>query len=252
MSGFGAARWARFAWVFMETKLETKACKSILSRLASRACAYCSENYGPLGAVVRECGVSAMPSLTIGAMHARQNPLIQVALVIAGLWGFEASSQVYRCGNTYTHEPCKGGRTVDTSPAVASHGGSGSPSMQTIYLCRSKAGGGMFWTTEHCHQANAWVERTESVPKNMNWENQLSMAKGQRAAAEAMFQPPPQNYAQQDTQPQVFNNKQTCTALDQRVKDLDSMGRAGSLHFNLDWIRAERKVARDEQFRLRC
>lgn len=185
-------------------------------------------------------------------MHARQNPLIHLALVIAVLWGFGASAEVYRCGNTYTEEPCKGGRTVDTSPPVASHGGSGSPSMQTVYLCRSKAGARMFWTTEHCHQANAWVERTETVPKNMSWEGQLAMAKAQRDAAAAMFQPSPQTYAQQDTPQPMFSNKQTCAALDQRVKDLDSMGRAGSRHYDLNWIRSERKIARDEQFRLRC
>ncbi|WP_291519807.1 hypothetical protein [Acidovorax sp.] len=110
----------------------------------------------------------------------------------------------------------------------------------------------MFWTTEHCHQANAWVERTETVPKNMSWEGQLAMAKAQRDAAAAMFQPSPQTYAQQDTPQPMFSNKQTCAALDQRVKDLDSMGRAGSRHYDLNWIRSERKIARDEQFRLRC
>lgn len=46
----------------------------------------------------------------------------------------------------------------------------------------------------------------------------------------------------------------TCNiyALDERVKDLDRMGRAGSLYYDLDWVRSERKKARDEQYRLRC
>ncbi|WP_291518691.1 hypothetical protein [Acidovorax sp.] len=177
---------------------------------------------------------------------------LTIAVAVCAFWSLAASAEVYRCGNSYSQEPCKGGRAVDTSPTVASHGGSGSPSMQTVYLCRSKAGSGMFWTTQHCHQTNAWVERTESVPKNMSWEGQLAMAKTQRDAAAAMFQPPPQSYAQQDTQQAVLSNKQTCAALEQRVKDLDSMGRAGSRYYDLNWVRSERKIARDEQFRLRC
>lgn len=177
---------------------------------------------------------------------------LKIAIAACAFWSLAASAEVYRCGNSYSQEPCKGGRAVDTSPPVASHGGSGPPSMQTVYLCRSKSGGGMFWTSEHCHQANAWVERTESVPKNMSWEGQLAMAKAQRDAAAAMFKPPQQTYAQQNTQQPVASNKQTCAALDQRVKDLDSMGRAGSRYYDLNWVRSERKIARDEQFRLRC
>jgi hypothetical protein len=30
------------------------------------------------------------------------------------------------------------------------------------------------------------------------------------------------------------------------------MGRAGSQYYDLDWVRRERKVARDEQYRLKC
>lgn len=96
------------------------------------------------------------------------------------------------------------------------------------------------------------MERTETVPRNMSWEDQLAMARSQRDAAAALTSPPPRSYTQQNIQPQVANNKLACAALEQRVKDLDSMGRAGSRHYDLDWIRAQRKNARDEQFRLKC
>lgn len=187
-------------------------------------------------------------------MVSRHSALLKFAIVLSALGSLDAhaQSEVYRCGNTYSQEPCKGGRQVDTSPPVASIGGSGSPSTQTVYLCRNKAGGGFFWTKQHCHEANAWVERTETVPRNMSWEDQLAMARSQRDAAAALTSPPPRSYTQQNTQPQVANNKLACAALEQRVKDLDSMGRAGSRHYDLDWIRAQRKNARDEQFRLKC
>jgi len=42
-----------------------------------------------------------------------------------------------------------------------------------------------------------------------------------------------------------------CAALDDRLKSLDNMGRTGSLSCDLDWVRRERKSARDGQYRLR-
>ncbi len=58
---------------------------------------------------------------------------------------------------------------------------------------------------------------------------------------------PPQ--AVRHTQP---SKSQACSALDERVVMLDSMGRAGSRYYDLDWVRRERKDARDQQYRLRC
>ena len=46
--------------------------------------------------------------------------------------------------------------------------------------------------------------------------------------------------------------KEQCVLLNERVAMLDSMGRAGSRYYDLDWVRSERKKVRDEQFRLRC
>ena len=55
--------------------------------------------------------------------------------------------------------------------------------------------------------------------------------------------------AQMPQQPAV---KEQCVLLNERVAMLDSMGRAGSRYYDLDWVRSERKKVRDEQFRLRC
>ena len=52
--------------------------------------------------------------------------------------------------------------------------------------------------------------------------------------------------------PQQPAVKEQCVLLNERVAMLDSMGRAGSRYYDLDWVRSERKKVRDEQFRLRC
>jgi hypothetical protein len=59
---------------------------------------------------------------------------IFAALCIASM-GVHA--QVYRCGNTYTQEPCKGGREVDVTPPVSDLSG---PKTTVIYLCRAQGG----------------------------------------------------------------------------------------------------------------
>lgn len=159
-----------------------------------------------------------------------------------------AWAQVYRCGNTYSEESCKGGRTVDTSPPVTDPRG---PSTTVIYLCRAPQGG-QYWTAESCHTRGWTMERSERVPINVPWADQVAAARRQKQAAQALNAAPAVQYTQQAPQQHKRTPRQECSLLDERVKMLDSMGRAGSRYYDLDWIRRERKEARDQQFRLRC
>ncbi|WP_092949891.1 hypothetical protein [Paracidovorax konjaci] len=175
--------------------------------------------------------------------------LLRLALLtVACLWAAGASAQVYRCGNSYSHEPCKGARVVDTSPLIESAGPQ-SPKPVTLYLCQSQ-GGGRFWSQRHCQQHGAWIDRTETVPGHLAWEHQVATAEAQRNAAQSLTAPPERSYnSSQAAQP---SRRGECEALDQQVKELDRMGRAGSRYYDLDRIRDERREARDQQFRLRC
>lgn len=80
----------------------------------------------------------------------------------------------------------------------------------------------------------------------------MALADRQRRQAQAETMNTPPSFAQRTTQPQVPNRKMQCDALDERIRELDSMGRAGSRYYDLDWIRRQRKEARDTQFRIRC
>lgn len=44
-----------------------------------------------------------------------------------------------------------------------------------IYRCRAY-GGGQFWSSVHCQQHGALIERIESVPAGMNFERQVKVA----------------------------------------------------------------------------
>lgn len=172
------------------------------------------------------------------------------------LCGLSASAQVYRCGNAYSSTPCAGGRAVDTSPPVTAHGGSqaGAGSIR-LYLCQGY-GGGQFWTREHCRQRNALVERVETVPAGMSFEQQVEMAQNQHRSAQALT-PPPSPAAMSapfgGQVPQGASDLQAqCQALDAQIRGLDAQARAGGRQPYMDEIARQRKEARDRQFRLRC
>ena len=123
--------------------------------------------------------------------------------------------------------------------------------VSTIYLCQSY-GGGKFWSSSHCQQSNALIDRMETVPSNMPFEQQVALARQQRDEAAALASPPPARqraYTSQVAQP---SRQAQCDALDAEVRHWDSMARAPQSAQMQDWITGKRKIARDTQFRLRC
>ena len=161
------------------------------------------------------------------------------------------AQEVYRCGNTYTQEPCKGGRTVDVSPTLSDLSG---PKTTVIYLCRAP-GGSLYWIPEKCATRGWILERSATVSNGIGWDNQVAEARRQRTEAEELMRSAAPVYSrtpQASQSPLSADTKAQCSALNERVAMLDSMGRAGSRYYDLDWVRSERKKARDEQYRLRC
>ncbi|MNU04131.1 hypothetical protein D3C72_2484170 [compost metagenome] len=62
----------------------------------------------------------------------------------------------------------------------------------------------------------------------------MAHAEAQWRNAQRAAQPPAPVYSSRPVQQETPGKKQTCDALDERVKDLDRMGRAGSLYYDLD------------------
>lgn len=155
-------------------------------------------------------------------------------------------AQVYRCGSTYSNSPCVGGKTVDTTPPVSAMGGT--TGTTTLYLCQSY-GGGQFWSQQHCIKHSALVDRMESVPANLPFDQQVAIASGQRNRGVALAAPPAQAARIENATP---NKPAQCAALDERIRYLDQLARVGGTAQYMDWIAGERKQARDRQFGLRC
>lgn len=155
-------------------------------------------------------------------------------------------AQVYRCGRAYSNTHCAGGKTVETTPSISMQGGASGTT--TLYFCQSY-GGGNFWSSDHCVKHGALVDRMESVPANLPFDQQVSLANSQRNRGAALSAPPVQA-AGIDTG--VPSKPAQCAALDERIRYLDQLARTGGNAQYMDWIANERKLARDQQFGMRC
>jgi hypothetical protein len=117
----------------------------------------------------------------------------------------------------------------------------------SIYLCKAYSGG-MFWASDHCVRHNALIDRIANVPDGLSWDQKVAAAEQQLRGAPAATAPV---RAVREPDPNIAKRAE-CSALDQHIIDLDSMARQPQSAATQDWIRSERKTARDRQFELRC
>lgn len=122
-------------------------------------------------------------------------------------------AQVYRCGNSYSSEPCAGGKAVSVESPVEVHpGAAASPTRRAARR------------TGH-QEARAW-ERTE------------------RELDKAQAAPAPQRQAPAE--------RSQCQAKQQRIQKIDELARRGGSVKQMERLREERQAARDWQFRAGC
>ena len=124
-------------------------------------------------------------------------------------------------------------------PMAAAHSGS-------IYLCKAY-NGGTFWAQAHCNQHNALIESIVSVPDGIPWDQQVALAEQQRNSNRQ----PQHRVVSNEVNTHAARHSE-CKALDARVMHLDAMARQPQGAQMHDWIRSERKQARDRQFEIRC
>jgi hypothetical protein len=165
------------------------------------------------------------------------------------------AQQVYRCGNSYSQEPCQNGKLVDTSPTLSDPRG---PSTTEIFLCRAPQGP-QYWLHEPCARRGWTMERSHRVAVNIPWDDQVAEARRQKAEAEGLSSRPVQSsrpYYGSDTSEGrnigANNKAYACAAYEAQIAELDRQGRAGSRHYNLDRVRSERKRVRDLHYRDGC
>jgi hypothetical protein len=123
----------------------------------------------------------------------------------------------------------------------------------SLYLCAAY-NGGSFWAQSHCNQHSALIERIANVPDSLPFQQQVELAEQQRREATTNAANSATNTATHTvtTNSSALNASGECKALSAHVVQLDAMARQLQSGQTQDWIRSEKKQARDRQFALRC
>jgi hypothetical protein len=118
-----------------------------------------------------------------------------------------------------------------------------------IYLCKAYDGG-LFWSSAHCNQQRAHIERIAPVPPGLSFNEQVAIAQQQRDAARSVSENTYVAPVQSAQGPSVL--KARCAALDEAIRAIDARARQPLPAFEQDRLATERKRLRDQQFRMRC
>jgi len=159
-----------------------------------------------------------------------------------------AHAQVWRCENTYSNTPCASGTQVDTSPALVNHSG---PKTIVLNLCKVSASQQTWWLTDSCASRGWTLVRTERVPANIPWAQQLEVARGKHREAQALQKPPPVT-RRSDNNSGKNERIRECKQLNERIDTIDNRARRGVSAHESNRLREERREIRDRQYRLRC
>ncbi len=120
-------------------------------------------------------------------------------------------------------------------------------SSHILYRCKPYSGGS-FWSTRHCNQQQALVDRMVTVPRNLTLNQKIALAEGIfKSAGNAAPRFP---VAQPSSSPVAKLSE--CKLLDEKIRRIDARTRQPLSGSEQDWWKARRQEARDSQFRLRC
>ncbi|MBL5976283.1 hypothetical protein JAO85_03270 [Comamonas sp. NyZ500] len=191
---------------------------------------------------------SPAPITASPAPRAREPSIVPPQLIPPKEVPSESTNHIYRCGNTYTNSPCEGGKQIAqqiTRPSERSD----RPATREIYLCKDISDR-LTWESVPCSANGRFMDRIARVPTNVSWAEQVAIAREQRNRA---YENAAEQVVPVATRPTGGKaNAAECQALDERVNWLDGLGRIGGGGHTMDWIREERRKARDRQFRIGC
>lgn len=158
------------------------------------------------------------------------------ALLTSDRFISNAQAQIYRCGNTYSQQPCesgKGGRQLEVPTPQSRHSGQ---SPRKVYLCQGY-GGGQFWSSTACTlRGDSTLLREVIVPQGMSWEDAVNYASGIHNQAERLRS---QNTVIQRYQ--TPDNSSVCESYRQMLQHNASAARAGGTAARMERLAEERR-----------
>lgn len=152
----------------------------------------------------------------------------------------------------YTDAGCPQGAVAQRrqEDAVAPPPVRSSTQATTLYHCQAYSGE-TFWSSTHCNQHRALVDRMVNVSSSLPFEQQVQIAESRRRAVSTSATPSTLS-SHASAHPAVADKRDACRRLNHLVAHWDAMARQPHSAQTQDWIREERKKVRDRQFALRC
>ncbi|MEO7337780.1 MAG: hypothetical protein ABIV63_14475 [Caldimonas sp.] len=123
----------------------------------------------------------------------------------------------------------------------------------SIYLCKTYSGG-TFWSSAHCGQHNALIDRIVSVPDSLPWDQQVQLGEQDRAQRAAAVANTNSTVTTTVHSAQSADSSKTseCAALSAQAARFDAMARQPQTGQMQDWIKAQKRMVTDRQYQIRC
>lgn len=127
------------------------------------------------------------------------------------------------------------------------------PSTVTVYRCKTYQGG-RFWSSSHCRDHGALVDRMETVPARLSPPMRIEVARSQAQSREAGARQVlvAEQRSARANQREVNAANEQCEAINRRIESIDAEARQPLSGRRQDQLREERQALRSRQFQLGC
>ncbi|HEX2012989.1 MAG TPA: hypothetical protein VJN44_18820 [Roseateles sp.] len=127
----------------------------------------------------------------------------------------------------------------------------------TIYLCKAY-GGGEFWSSAHCHQHKALIQRIANVPDGLPFDQQVDLARHEAREGRRLLQQQPRGQADEPSRPQAATTNTVspaeaeCASLAEWSRKIDEAAARPQPAQTQDALAREKRHVRGRQAVLRC
>ena len=178
---------------------------------------------------------------------------MRILIVLLLLLPSLSHAQIYRCGNTYSDQPCAAdAQPIDAATSIKAESVAG---FELLSLCQSHSGG-RYWTRKTCSKNQATLVQTVQVPADLPWNEQLQLAKAARQQAEQKTKEETKTVkARPDsgkTAARPDKRRQRCQQLSQQIRNLDARARTGGTARFMRRLNTKRSELESERFKLQC
>ena len=154
----------------------------------------------------------------------------------------DASAQIYRCGNSYSHSPCKVGQV---GKIVESEKISVIPRAEKQIIRECRAGSGSYWSNSDCKDGHFQIGQYEA-PKGLSFNEQVYIADMKKQQQQ---QPRHQQGGSVGVMSGGSSNSSVCSSLDEEIKSIDAAMSQPQSASSMNHYTQRRRSLNDQKYR---